>query len=121
MLVLLTTAASDQQNDVGYNAMQVNYELLNKSIDPQNVLGSMFAHKLLSFDEKKKITSTQEERGNIRACERMLDILFNKWETGTCERFIQVLENCNYKECAAQLQSNYTELCKCMYSLIHRI
>ena len=86
--------------------MQVNYELLSERIDPQDVLGSMFAHKLISFEEKKKIKSIQQQSGKRSACEEMLDTLFNNWKKGTCERFIQVLESCDYKDCAAQLQSN---------------
>ena len=86
--------------------MQVNYELLTKSIDPQDVLGSMFSHKLISFRQKEKIKNIQQQRGKGNACEEMLDILFKSWKSGTCERLIQVLEKSNYKECAAQLQSN---------------
>ena len=103
--------------------MQVNYELLTKHIDPQGVLGSMFARELISFEDKMRIKSTQEQRGKRSACEEMLDILFNKWKKGTCERFIQVLESCDYKECAAQIQSKvisntYNAPCThCRYSV----
>ena len=105
-LTFLVAAAVDPGNDVGYNAMQVNYELLTKSIDPEDVLGSMFAHKLISFEEKKRIKRKQEQSGKRSACEEVLDTLFNNWKKGTCERFIQVLDSCDYKDCAAQLQSN---------------
>ena len=101
-----TTTAAGEEEDVGYNAMQVNYELLTKHLDPQDVLRSMFSHKLISLKEKRKIASRQEQSGRRHACEEMLDILLNNWKTGTYERFIQVLEKSNYKECAAQLQSN---------------
>ena len=120
MLVLLTTAAVDQQNDVGYNAMQVNYELLNKSIDPQDVLGSMFAHKLISFEEKLRIKRIQEQSGKKSACEEMLDTLFKNWKRGNCEIFIQVLESCDYKVCAAQIQSNSIQLCNVMCNYTYR-
>ena len=100
------TAAAEQEEDVGYNAMQANYELLTESIDPQDVLRSMFGHKLISLEQKKMIKSIQQQRGKEDACEEMLDILLNNWKSRTCERLIQVLEKSNYKECAAQLQSN---------------
>ena len=86
--------------------MQVNYELLTTTIDPQDVLGSMFSCKLTSFEEKERILTTQDERGKRRACEKMVDMLLKSWKKGTCERFIQVLERCDYKECAESLQSN---------------
>ena len=105
-LVCLATAAVDHQRDVGYNAIQVNYELLTKSIDPDVVLGSMFSHKILSLEEKEKISSVQVERGKSLACEKMLDMLLKRWKKGTCVRFIQVLQCCKYEECAEQIQSN---------------
>jgi len=105
-MFVFATAAVYQEKDVDYNALQVNYELLTKSIDPQDVLRSMFSHKLISFGQKEKIKNTQQQRGKEDACEEMLDILFKSWKRGTCERLIQVLEKSNYKECAAQLQSN---------------
>ena len=105
-LASLVLAPADQQNDIGYNAMQVNYEPLTKSIDPEDVLGSMFSCKLISFEEKDRISSVQDERGKRRACQKMLDTLLRSWKRGYYERFIQVLKDCNYKECAAQLQSN---------------
>ena len=105
-LVLLAIATVDQKEDVGYNAMQVNYELLTERVDPQDVLKSMFAHELISFEQKKKIKSIQQQKGRGDACEEMLDALFNNWKKGTCERFIQVLGSCDYKDCAANLQSN---------------
>ena len=105
-LVLLATAAADQEEDVGYNAMQVNYELLSEKIDPRDVLKSMFANKLISLEQKKKIKSIQQQKGKGDACEEMLDTLLYNWKKGTCERFIQVLDSCDYKDCAAELQSN---------------
>ena len=106
-LASLVLAPADQRNDIGYNAMQVNYEPLTKSVDPEDVLGSMFSCKLISFEEKERISSVQDERGKRRACQKMLDTLLKSWKRGYYERFIQVLKDCNYEECAAQLQSNY--------------
>ena len=105
-LASLVLAPADQQSDIGYNALQVNYELLTKIVDPEDILGSSFSCKLISFEEKTMISSVQDERGKRRACQKMLDILLQSWKRGYCERFIQVLKNCNYEECAAQLQSN---------------
>jgi len=119
------TAAVYQEKDVGYNALQVNYELLTKSIDPQDVLRSMFSHQLISLEQKKEIRSMQKQRGKEDACEEMLDILLNNWKRGTCERLIQVLEKSNYKECAVQLQSNIyvamSVFIHTLYSSLHNI
>ena len=66
--------------------MQVNYELLTKAIDPQDVLGSMFSCELISFEEKEKISSIQDERGKRRACEKMVDMLLKSWKRGLMDR-----------------------------------
>ena len=95
--------------------MQINYEFLSKNIDPQDVLRSMFSFQLISLEQKEKIKGTQQQRGKEDACEEMLDTLFKNWKRGTCERFIQVLEKSNYKECAAQLESNYVVI----YVFVH--
>ena len=105
-LAFLALAPADQQSDAGYNAMQVNYEPLTKTVDPEDVLGSMFSCTLISFDEKERISGIQDEKGKKRACQKMLDILLKSWKRGYYEKFIQVLKDCNYEECAAQLQSN---------------
>lgn len=100
------TAAAKQEEDVGYSAMLMNYEFLNKNIDPQDMLRSMFSFRLISLEQKEKIKSVQQHKGKEDACEEMLDILFKNWKRRTCETFIQVLEKSNYKKCAAQLESN---------------
>jgi len=117
-LASLVLAPVDQQNSTGYNAMQVNYEFLTKRVDPEDVLGSAFSCKLISFKEKNEISSIQDEKGIRRACQKMLDILLKNWKAGYYEKFIQVLKNCDYEECAAQLQSNYY-VCFHTYMYMH--
>ena len=117
-LASLVLAPADQQNDIGYNAMQVNYEFLTKRVDPEDVLGSVFSCKLISFKEKNEISSIQDERGKKHACQMMLDTLLKNWKTGYYENIIQVLKNCDYEECAGQLQSNYY-VCFHMYTYMH--
>ena len=60
--------------------MQENYELLTKSIDPQDVLRSLFGHKLISLEQKEKIKSIRQQNGKEDACEEMLDILLKNWK-----------------------------------------
>ena len=93
----------DRQEDGGYSAIQINYELLTRRVDPYNVQTQLFCCDLLTIDDLVDIHEVYEESGKECACEKMIALLLRAWKTNYLDQFIQVLDDCGYKECAKQL------------------
>lgn len=103
---LHAAAGKQQVEDAGYSSIQVNFELLTETVDPQNVLVKSFSHKLISLEEMKEIERIQLQSGRKKSCEVMIYLLLKEWRSESYNRFLEVLNSCNYEECAVQLQSN---------------
>ena len=115
----LTASTTQQDEDIGYRSVQVNSELLTKTIDPKDVLMAMFSHKLISLEEMDEIEKIQSESGKKRACEKMIYFFLKKWRSESYNMFLEVLKSCNYEECTVQLQSNpiaYHAMCLFVFS-----
>ena len=72
--------------------------VLTECIDPEKVLGEMFAQELVSFKEKLAI---QESNAASRL---MMDSVFKKLNKGTFEKFLHVLNEYGYESLARRFK-----------------
>ena len=89
---------TDDEKSLEYYAMRTSYVELVECIDPEKVLGEMFARELISFKEKLAI------QGSKKASELMMDSVFRKWKKGTYEMFLHVLNEYGYESLATKLK-----------------
>ena len=64
-----------------------------------------------------EIDEAREKNGKKCACEKMIALLFRTWKGNYLDQFIQVLDDCGYKECAKQLCGKYLAESTCMFPL----
>lgn len=100
-----TTVCIEHHEDVGYNALQVNYKLLTGTLDPYEVKYQLLYGDLLTLDDLVEIQDAQKI-GRKYACEKMIALLLKSWKRGGLDKFLQVLDHCGYNECALKLQGN---------------
>ena len=92
------------EEDPHRNAVQVNYELLIKTVDPENILPAMIARKLISLSEKRKVRDLIDQGRRKYACETVIDSLLENWKEDYFQKFIEVLETNGYGDCAAKIK-----------------
>ena len=103
---IFTTATVSQQEVVGFSAIEQNYELLAKTLDPFEDKFQLLFYDLLTMDDLVEVQDAQE-MGKKCACEKMLSLLLKSWKSDSFEKFLQVLYNCGYKECARQIHGKF--------------
>ena len=86
----------------------MNYELLTGTVDPCIVQTQLFCCDLLTIEDLVDIHEVYEESGRKCACEKMIALLFRTWRDDSLDQFIQVLDDCGYKECANQFYGEYS-------------
>ena len=87
--------------------MQENYELLTETLNPLEDKLQLHFYDLLTMDDLVEIEDVHEESGRKCACEKMVTLLLEGWKGDSLEKFLQVLNNCDYKECARQILGKY--------------
>ena len=76
----------------------MNYELLTGTVDPYDVQPQLLCCDLLTIDDLIDIHEVHEESGRKVACEKMIALLHRTWKEDSLDQFIQVLDDCGYKE-----------------------
>ena len=93
----------------------MKYEFLTGTVDPYSVQTQLFCCDLLTIDDLIDIHEVYEESGRKCACEKMLTLMFRTWKGNYLDQFIQVLDDCGYKECAKQICGKYLAESTCMF------
>lgn len=80
-------------DEQGFQAFRLNFSLLKEAIDPNDVLDLCFQKHLVSKRQMEEIAVTKENRGNVAACEKLLDVLMSSGREGTFQAFLEILES----------------------------
>lgn len=79
-------------NKAGYDALQDNYDLLKKAIDPSDVVDLCFQRKLVSQEQMAEIGATRETKGRYRSCSKLLQAVMSNGSEGVFQTFLEILE-----------------------------
>ena len=97
--ILATATVDEQDYSAGYRVILMNYELLTGKVDTNDVQTQLFCCDLLTLDDLTDIYVVYEESGRKCACEKMIALMVRTWKEDSLDQFIQVLDDCGYKEC----------------------
>lgn len=86
-------AKMDFVDKPGFEAFRLNFSLLKEAIDPNDVLDLCFQKHLVSKRQMEEIALIKENRGNVAACEKLLDVLMSNGREGMFQTFLEILES----------------------------
>lgn len=77
----------------GYEAIRLNYTVLKKAINPNDVVDLCFEKGLLSQSQMEEIEAARGNKGPALACEKLLGALMGNGSEGVFQTFLEILES----------------------------
>ena len=91
-----------------YECLRRKYDYLTSTLQPHDILPSLFASGLISLVQKQEIDCAMRERGQSQGSMKLLDILMGNGSEGAFQKFLDILQKQSHlKYLEPQLQSEF--------------